>query len=341
MQKEKSKVALSILVTGGAGYIGSHMVKMLDGAGFRTTAFDNLSRGHRDAVASGDFVKGDLQNPEELKKLFGAYHFDAVMHFAAFCYVGESVQSPLSYYRNNVAGTLNLLDAMKSAGIDKFVFSSSCATYGIPKKIPITEDEPQNPINPYGQTKLMVERILKDSAKAYKINSIALRYFNAAGCAPDGTHGERHEPETHLIPLVLLEAKRVLRGGNPQDTMLRVFGDDFDTPDGTCIRDYVHVQDLCAAHMSAMKRLLDQKSEGFEAYNLGNGQGFSVKQVIDTCRKITGADIKYRIVDRRQGDPVQLVGSAEKARTFLEWKPRINTLETIIETAWRWLAANP
>ncbi len=331
----------SVLVVGGAGYIGSHMVKALADAGFRTTVFDNLSRGHRDAVVAGDFVKGDLQNLDELKKLFDAYHFDAVMHFAAFCYVGESVQSPLSYYRNNVAGTLNLLDAMKSAGVDKFVFSSSCATYGMPKKIPITEGEPQNPINPYGQTKLMVERILKDSAEAYSMQSIALRYFNAAGCDPEGILGERHDPETHLIPLVLLEAQRVLKGGKPEDTTLCVFGDDFDTPDGTCIRDYIHVQDLCTAHMSAMKRLLEQKTEGFEAYNLGNGQGFSVKQVIDTCRKVTGVDIKYRIVDRRPGDPAQLVGSAEKARTFLQWEPRINTLEAIIETAWRWMAANP
>ena len=332
---------LSVLVVGGAGYIGSHMVKALADAGFRTTVFDNLSRGHRDAVVAGDFVKGDLQNLDELKKLFDAYQFDAVMHFAAFCYVGESVQSPLSYYRNNVAGTLNLIDAMKSAGVDKFVFSSSCATYGMPKKIPITEGEPQNPINPYGQTKLMVERILKDSAEAYSLQSIALRYFNAAGCDPEGVLGERHDPETHLIPLVLLEAQRVLKGGKHGDTTLCVFGDDFDTPDGTCIRDYIHVQDLCTAHMSAMKRLLEQKTEGFEAYNLGNGQGFSVKQVIDTCRKVTGVNIEYRIVDRRTGDPAQLVGSAEKARTFLQWEPRINTLEDIIETAWRWIAANP
>lgn len=330
----------SILVTGGAGYIGSHMVKMLVDAGFRTTVFDNLSRGHRDAVVAGAFVNGDLQNLDELKNLFDKSHFDAVMHFAAFCYVGESVQRPLSYYRNNVAGTLNLLEAMKSADVDKFVFSSSCATYGIPKKIPITENEAQNPINPYGQTKLMVERILKDSAEAYKMNSIALRYFNAAGCDPDGVLGERHDPETHLIPLVLLEAQRVLKGGNPEDTMLRVFGDDFDTPDGTCIRDYIHVQDLCTAHMSAMEYLLKRKTNGFEAFNLGNGQGHSVRQVIDACREVTGINIKYRVVGRRSGDPSRLVGSAEKAKSVLGWKQQFGKLETIIETACQFFKKN-
>jgi UDP-glucose-4-epimerase GalE len=328
---------ISILITGGAGYIGSHMVKMLVKAGFRTTVFDNLSRGHSDAVIAGEFIQGDLLNPGDLKNLFSSRSFDLVMHFAAFCYVGESVSEPLKYYRNNVIGTLNLLEEMKAGGVNKFVFSSTCATYGIPLEIPITEAHHQNPINPYGQSKLMVERLLKDSATAYGLNSIALRYFNAAGCDPEGQLGERHDPETHLIPLVLREALRILRGGRPEDTELRVFGDDFDTPDGTCIRDYIHVSDLGSAHISAMRRLLEDKAEGFEAYNLGNGSGFSVREVIEACSRITGVDIKYKICERRPGDPPQLVGSSEKAGIELVWEPRINTLENIIGTTWQWL----
>jgi UDP-glucose-4-epimerase GalE len=326
----------SILVVGGAGYIGSHMVKILGAAGYDVTTLDNLSTGHRDAVLSGDFIEGDLLNPDDLDRIFNNQQFDVVMHFAAFCYVGDSVNEPLKYYKNNVTGTVNLLDAMKAVGTDKFVFSSSCATYGVPDKIPITEDETQNPVNPYGQTKLMVERILKDSASAYKMNSIALRYFNVAGCDLGGQLGERHDPETHLIPLVLLEAQRVLKGGSPEDTMLRVFGDDFDTPDGTCIRDYIHVQDLCTAHMSAMEYLLKGKADGFESFNLGNGQGHSVKEVIDTCREVTGINIAYRIVDRRSGDPPRLVGCAEKAKSVLEWTQQYCELDTIIETAWQY-----
>lgn len=333
-------MSASVLVVGGAGYIGSHMVKMLGAAGYNVTTFDNLSTGHRDTVLAGSFIQGDLLNPDDLDRLFKNQQFDVVMHFAALCYVGESVKEPLEYYKNNVTGTVNLLEAMKSAGADKLVFSSSCATYGIPDKIPITEDEPQNPINPYGQTKLMVERILKDTAEAYNINSIALRYFNAAGCDPDGMLCERHDPETHLIPLVLLEAKRILKGGEPEDTTLCVFGDDFDTPDGTCIRDYIHVQDLCTAHMSAMEYLLKEKAAGFEAFNLGNGQGHSVRQVIDACSAVTGINITYRIAGRRFGDPARLVGGAGKAKSVLGWEQRFDRLETIIETAWQYAKKN-
>jgi UDP-glucose-4-epimerase GalE len=328
----------SVLVVGGAGYIGSHMVKMLGGAGYDVTTFDNLSQGHRDSVLAGNFFQGDLLSPDDLDRLFKNQQFDVVMHFAAFCYVGESVKEPLKYYRNNIAGTLNLLNAMKSAGVDKFVFSSSCATYGVPNKIPIAEDEPQNPINPYGRTKLMVESILKDSADAYNMHSIALRYFNAAGCDPEGVLGERHDPETHLIPLVLLEAQRVLKGGKPEDTTLFVFGDDFDTPDGTCIRDYIHVQDLCSAHLAAAERLLRENVSGAEAYNLGNCRGFSVKEVIEACKRVTNADIRYRIADRREGDPPSLVGSSEKAMTVLHWSPSIASIDEIVGSAWHRVA---
>jgi len=327
----------SVLVVGGAGYIGSHMLKMLAGAGYATTVFDNLSLGHRDAVLSGEFLQGDLLNHHDLDTLFQQRAFDVVMHFAAFCYVGESVTNPLMYYRNNVAGTVNLLEAMMKAGVDRFVFSSSCAIYGIPRNIPITEEHPKNPINPYGHTKLTVENILADSAKAYDLQSISLRYFNAAGCDPEGRLGERHDPETHLIPLVLKEAQRVRNGGKPEDTTLRIFGTDFDTPDGTCIRDYIHVEDLCAAHLAAAERLLDGKSQGAEAYNLGNGKGFSVKEVIETCRRVTGVDIRYTPVDRRPGDPPLLVGSSEKAKNVLAWMPKITSLEEIVETAWHWV----
>ncbi len=327
----------SILIVGGAGYIGSHMVKMCAEGGMKVTVFDNLSRGHRDAVIAGDFVKGDLKNRNDLKKLFDSYHFDAVMHFAALAYVGESVAEPLMYYQNNVAGTLNLLEAMKSAAVDKFVFSSTCATYGVPQSIPIAEDQPQKPINPYGLSKLSVERILADCGRAYGLKSIALRYFNAAGCDPDGVLGEMHDPETHLIPLVLREAQRVLLGGNPADTALCVFGDDFDTPDGTCIRDYIHVVDLCTAHMSAMEHLLKGKVAGLEAYNLGNGRGFSVKEIIEACRRVTRIDIHYKISGRRPGDPPCLVGNAAKASDVLGWIPRFDALETIIGTAWQWM----
>ena len=329
-------MTLSVLVVGGAGYIGSHMVKMLAERGIETTVFDNLSQGHRDAVIAGDFIQGDLLNKDNIDSVFKK-HFDAVIHFAALCYVGESVYRPLDYYRNNVIGTINLLDAMRNAGVGNMVFSSSCATYGIPSAIPISENNAQRPINPYGETKLFVENSLKDCAHAYNLKSISLRYFNAAGCDPEGVLGERHNPETHLLPLVLHEALRILSGGRSEETRLYVYGDDFGTPDGTCIRDYIHVQDLCSAHLLAIDRLFEGSVAGAEAFNLGNGTGFSVKEVIGAARRVSGVDIRYRVTDRREGDPPCLVASAEKARQVLGWKPAITDLEQIVETAWNWV----
>jgi UDP-glucose 4-epimerase len=327
----------SVLVVGGAGYIGSHMVKLLAESGFRVKVFDNLSLGHRDAVLSGTFVKGDLMKKADLDALFTHDKFDVVMHFAAFCYVGESVLEPQKYYQNNVVGTLNLLQAMRNSGQDKFLFSSSCATYGVPATIPITEEHPQMPINPYGRTKLIIEQALWDYSVAYNLKSVSLRYFNAAGCDPEGALGERHEPETHLIPLILAEALRVRRGGNPADTSLHVYGDDYDTPDGTCIRDYIHVSDLCTAHLLAAKRLCNGDVTRAEAYNLGNATGFSVKEVIDACSRVTGMDIRYRLGARREGDPPRLVGSAKKAKSILGWSPEIFAMDEIVGTAWNWL----
>lgn len=262
------------------------------------------------------------------------------MHFAALAYVGESVQHPACYYDNNVTGTLNLLAAMRASGIRRLVFSSTCATYGEPLERPITETHPQQPVNPYGWTKLIVEQILRDDAQAYALASISLRYFNAAGCDPAGRLGERHEPETHLIPLVLCEAARVRAGGDPRETRLAVYGDDFATPDGTCVRDYIHVTDLCAAHLLAAERLMADRTEGAEAYNLGNGAGYSVKEVVETARRVTDADIRYRIDPRRPGDPAWLVGSAARARDVLGWRPAILALEEIIRTAWVWISGH-
>jgi UDP-glucose-4-epimerase GalE len=330
----------SVLIIGGAGYIGSHMVKTLNDAGYRTTVFDNLSRGFRDAVMTGDFVHGDLLNISNVRDLFQSRTFDIVMHFSALCYVGESVQYPLMYYRNNVEGTVNLLKGMKESGVNKFVFSSSCAVYGIPGTIPITEEQPKNPVNPYGWTKLFVEQILTDAAHAHGLRSVSLRYFNAAGLDPEGVLGERHDPETHIIPLVLKEALRVQQGGKPEDINLRVFGDDYDTPDGTCIRDYIHVQDLCDAHTAAMNLLLEEQVNGAEAFNLGNGKGFSVTEVIEACRRVTGIDIRYKVAKRRPGDPPRLVGSALKAKEVLKWEPKYTDLDKIIVTAWNWFKAH-
>jgi UDP-glucose 4-epimerase len=264
-----------------------------------------------------------------------------VLHFAALCYVGESVVEPRGYYRNNVVGTLNLADAMLDAGVRRLVFSSTCATYGNPLFLPMTEEHPQSPINPYGRSKLMIEQLLADYGAAYGLGSIALRYFNAAGCDPGGVVGERHEPETHLIPLILREAVRVRAGGDPAGTELTLFGDDFPTPDGSCIRDYIHVQDLCLAHLAALRRLSGEVVGGVEPFNLGNGRGFSSREVVAAARRITGIDIRYRIGPRRPGDPAELVGSAEKARRVLGWSPRYDRLDEILETAWRWHGAEP
>ena len=330
----------SVLVVGGAGYIGSHMVKRLGRAGWDVTTLDNLSLGQRDAVRAGAFVHGDLLDRAGLARLFQDQRrrpFDLVMHFAASAMVGESVTDPRKYYSNNVVGALNLLDAILDAGVKRFIFSSTCATYGIPEEIPITEGHPQRPINPYGNTKLVIERVLSDYGAAYGLESVALRYFNAAGCDRDGELDERHEPETHLIPLVLREAERVQAGGSREDTTLTVFGDDYPTADGTCVRDYIHVEDLCEAHLLAGERILanDGPSRGFDFFNLGNGEGWSVLQVIAAARTVTGADFVYHVKGRRAGDPPVLVGSAAKAVEVLGWQPEIPHIEAIVATAWK------
>lgn len=330
-----------ILVTGGAGYIGSHMVKLLLRQEHHVVVFDNLSTGHWDAVSGADFVEGDLQRQSDVIRAFDGRQIDVVMHFAASCYVGESVQDPAKYYVNNVIGTLNLLEAMRAAKVQRLVYSSTCSTYGDPVSLPLNEDHLQRPVNPYGMSKLTAERAMADYGRAYGLATVALRYFNAAGCDPEGELGERHDPETHLIPLVLREALRVRSGGKPEDTQLRVFGDDFDTPDGTCIRDYVHIADLCRAHLLAMEIMFGGKTAEFKAFNLGIGKGYSVKEVIETCRRVTGQDIRYRIAGRRAGDPARLVASAERARAELGWSPEFTELSDIVETAWRWFSRQP
>ncbi len=330
----------TVVVTGGAGYIGSHMAKMLREDGYRVVVFDNLGRGNRDAVLGAELVTGDLTEQGSLEKLFGDNDIEAVLHFAAFAYVGESVSDPDIYYRNNVLGTLNLLDAMRKHEISRLVFSSTCATYGVPQQLPITEDTPQAPINPYGQSKLMVEQILKDYAVAYDFRSIALRYFNAAGSAADGTLGERHDPETHLLPLVMFEAMRMQQGGNPDDTALMVFGDDFDTPDGTCVRDYIHVNDLCRAHVHALDRLVAKPELGAEQFNLGVNRGVSVLEVIKCCEQVTGVTIPYKMAPRRAGDPPELVSDASRAMRELGWQPQYPDIKDSIEHAWNWFNSN-
>ena len=327
----------NVLVVGGAGYIGSHMVLAAQEAGWGVTVFDNLSRGFADAVGSARLVQGDLRNPADLDRCFQSGDFDLVMHFAALAYVGESVQAPDLYYQNNVVGALNLLDAMRRQDVRHLVFSSTCATYGEPRQMPIPEDHPQHPINPYGRTKLIIEQALADYAQAFGMNSVSLRYFNAAGCDPAGRAGERHDPETHLIPLVLEEALRLQEGGNPDDTNLTVFGDDFPTRDGTCIRDYIHVDDLCAAHLLAGRRLLAGEVEGAVCLNLANGAGFTVLEVIEACRRVTGQPIRFRIGARRAGDPPELIGDAQRAARDLGWKPEWTSLDAILETAWNWM----
>ncbi|QJR11726.1 UDP-glucose 4-epimerase [Usitatibacter rugosus] len=330
-------MADSVLVVGGAGYIGSHMVKLLASTGHEVVVFDDLSTGHRDAIASSVLVEGDLRDPVAITKALALRKFSSVLHFAAKCYVGESVQDPAKYYGNNVLGTANLLEAMRTNGVGKLVFSSSCSTYGDPVMTPMTEEHPQDPVNPYGATKLMGERAMKDYGRAYGLRTVALRYFNASGLDADGTLGERHDPETHLIPLVLREALRLRAGGARDATQLQVFGDDFDTPDGTCIRDYVHVSDLCAAHLLAMRRL-DAPGRAFEAFNLGSEKGSSVLDVIECCRRITGQDIGYKMAGRRAGDPARLIASSERARRDLGWSPRYADLPEIVSTAWRWFS---
>lgn len=322
---------MRILVTGGAGYVGSITVRRLLQAGHEVVVYDNLSRGHAEAVPSELLIVGDLADEDRLAGLLKERHIEAVMHFAALALVGESVQQPERYYRNNVVGSFHLLEAMRRAGVGRLVFSSTTATYGTPEKMPIAESTPQNPINPYGFSKLVVERMLADYAAAHGLAFAALRYFNAAGASADGTLGEDHTPETHLIPLVL----QVALGQRP---VIQILGDDYPTPDGTCIRDYVHVEDLADAHLAALERL--QPGQPWHL-NLGTGSGYSVQQVIDACRKVTGHPIPTVIAPRRPGDPPALVADSRKAAEVLGWTPRYRTIESIVETAWRWHRTHP
>ncbi|WP_338449663.1 UDP-glucose 4-epimerase GalE [Niallia oryzisoli] len=316
-----------ILVVGGAGYIGSHLVKELVKEK-EVVVLDNLSTGHRWAVdEKAVFVEGDLGNSEDLDSVFSTYNIDAVMHFAAYSLVGESVAEPMKYYQNNVAATLTLIEAMKKYDVKNFIFSSTAATYGIPDVEIITEETQTNPINPYGRSKLMVEQVLADYARAYGFQYVVLRYFNAAGAYETGEIGEKHHPETHLIPIVLEQ----LLG---ERESISVFGSDYDTPDGTCIRDYIHVTDLAKAHILALEALLSGK-KSTAVYNLGNGLGYSVREVIETCEKATGRSANVIMADRREGDPARLVASSEKIFNELGWKAEFS-LEDIIASAWKW-----
>lgn len=318
---------MKILVCGGAGYIGSHMVRYLLGKGHEVVVLDNLSTGHREAVPAASFELADILVPDTLGAVFARYRFDGVIHFCARSLVGESVQQPYAYYENNVVGTLNLLEAMRKADVGCIVFSSTAAVFGNPETPLIDESHPARPINPYGASKLMVERILADAATAYGLRSTALRYFNAAGADPAGGIGESHQPETHLIP-------NVLRAALGQGSELRVFGNDYTTRDGTCVRDYIHVNDLASAHLRALEHM--QEHEGAHLFNLGNGQGFTVLEVIEAARLVTGRSIDFTQDVRRAGDPAVLVASSEKARSVLGWKPHFTDIGEIIETAWRW-----
>ena len=318
---------MAILVTGGAGYIGSHINKLLAREGYETVVFDNLIYGHREAVKWGTLIEGDLKNVDEIEAVFGKYPIEAVFHFAAYAYVGESVAEPEKYYYNNIGCTLNLLKVMRKYGCDKIIFSSSCATYGEPKQMPITEDMPQDPINPYGFTKYAVERIFKDYEKAYGLKYVVLRYFNAAGADPEGEIGEAHDPETHIIPLILDAAS----GKRPN---VKVFGTDYPTRDGSCIRDYIHVSDLATAHLLALRHLEAGKASQF--LNLGNAKGTSVLELIEAAKRVTGRDIPVELSARRPGDPAILVGSSEAAKRVLGWEPKYGDIDTIVKHAWVW-----
>ncbi len=324
---------MNILVCGGAGYIGSHTVYELIEQGHSVVVADNLCKGHKSAVhKDAKLYIGDLRDSEFLDKVFSENKIDAVIDFAAFSLVGESCTEPLKYFDNNVYGTVRLLEAMVRAGVNKIVFSSTAATYGEPENIPILESDRTLPTNPYGESKLTVEKILKWSDKAYGIKYVALRYFNAAGAHISGEIGEDHTPETHLIPIIIQAAlgKR---------EKIAMFGDDYPTPDGTCVRDYIHVTDLADAHIKAIEKLF--RDETSAIYNLGNGKGFSVKEVVEETRRVTGREIKAVVEGRRPGDPSTLIASSEKAIEELGWKPRFNTLTQIIETAWKWHQSHP
>ncbi len=319
------------MVVGGAGYIGSHMTKMLSQCGYKVLVLDNLSSGFRDAVRYGQLIDGNLADQALLEQVFSTYHIDAVLHFAALSQVGESVREPARYYHNNVANTQNLLDVMLRHDVRCFIFSSTAAIFGEPEYTPIDENHPQRPINPYGRSKRMVEEMLADYDQAHGLRSVSLRYFNAAGADPEGELGERHNPESHLIPLVLQAA-------SGRRESIAIYGNDYPTPDGTCVRDYIHVWDLCSAHLLALEHLLADGESA--AYNLGNGKGFSVREVIDTVRRVTGKEISVEMQERRAGDPAVLVADCQKARLELGWQPRFADLDTIITHAWRWEQKN-
>jgi UDP-glucose-4-epimerase GalE len=320
-----------VLVTGGAGYIGSHAAKALTRAGYRVVVYDNLVAGHRAAVRYGELVEGDIGDTRAVLEALRGHEIVAVMHFAAFLDVGESVRDPARYYRNNVVGALGVLEAMAAASVKCFVFSSSCATYGEPVETPIAETHPQRPINSYGETKLAVERALPHFEHAYGIRSVALRYFNASGADPDGELGEDHSPEIHVIPRAIEAAT-----GGPG---LQVFGDDYPTPDGTCLRDYVHVSDLADAHVRALEAIVENGRSG--AYNLGTGHPHSVREVIDTVARVTGRHVPWTLAARRPGDPAVLFATPDKAKAELHWTPRFPGLDAIVGTAWEWHRSHP
>lgn len=317
----------TILVTGGAGYIGSHTARELVRTGYRPVILDHLGNGHREAVGEADFVQGNLSDEGELDSLFRRFNFNGVMHFASRCYVGESVEKPQLYYEENIVGALTLFRMMRRHGVHRFIFSSSCAVYGNPRRIPIDESHPKDPVNPYGETKDFVERILRDYDTAYGFPFVALRYFNAAGASLDGRIGESHDPETHLIPLVL----RVAKG---EDAEVMIYGGDYATWDGTCVRDFIHVLDLASAHIAAYEWLKQGKAS--DSFNLGTGRGYTVREVVNTAEQITGRRIAGRVVDRRPGDSPALVADSNKAKSLLGWTPRYPELDTIVETAWSW-----
>ncbi|AJO20464.1 UDP-glucose 4-epimerase [Bacillus paralicheniformis] len=324
---------MAILVCGGAGYIGSHAVAELLSRNEEVVIIDNLQTGHQEAALKGaSFYNGDLRDEAFLRKVFQENEIEAVMHFAADSLVGESVTDPLKYYDNNVYGAVCLLKVMKEFDVKQIVFSSTAATYGEPDRVPIMETDPTDPTNPYGETKLAIEKMLKWSEKAYGIRHVVLRYFNVAGAHVDGLVGEDHQPETHLIPIIL----QVALGKRDK---IMIFGDDYPTADGTCIRDYIHVMDLVDAHILAVERL--RKGGESTVYNLGNGTGFSVKEVVETARKVTGCPIPAEVAERRAGDPAQLIASSEKAVKELGWQPKYAELETIIDSAWKWFKAHP
>jgi len=321
----------TVLVTGGAGYIGSHAAKALARAGYHVVVFDNLVAGHREAVKYGELVEGDITNTAAVRAALAGFRVDAVMHFAAYLDVGESVRDPVKYYRNNVVGALSVLEAMAAESVKAFVFSSTCATYGEPIETPIAETHPQRPINSYGETKLAIERALPHFERSHGIHSVALRYFNAAGADPDGEIGEDHKPEIHIIP----RAIDATSGGSG----LQVFGDDYATPDGTCLRDYIHVSDLADAHVAALESI--GRTGKSAVYNLGTGRPHSVKEVIAAVEEVSGRRVPWTLASRRPGDPAALYASAQKAEAELGWTPRLPTLQAIVKTAWEWHRTHP